>query len=97
MWMKASQWVVTSVLLLLVIGTAVALIMTRDSGAPVDVTRGRRPPLVDEQPIKTARTLVSAASDRDELRVAQQVLKLADHEVDVPLLLPPQPKSFMPG
>jgi small-conductance mechanosensitive channel len=83
MWMKASQWVVTSVLLLLVIGTAVALIMTRDSGAPVDVTRGRRPPLVDEQPIKTARTLVSAASDRDELRVAQQVLKLADHEVDV--------------
>lgn len=83
MWMKASQWAVTMVLLLLVIGTAVGLIMTRDSGAPADVTRGRRPPLVDEQPIKTARATVSTVSDRDELRYAQQVLKLADHEVDL--------------
>ena len=83
MWMKASQWAVTLLLLLLVIGTAVGLIMTRDSGTPADVTRGRRPPLVDEQPIKTARAAVSSVSDRDELRYAQQVLKLADHEVDL--------------
>ena len=83
MWMKASQWIVTLVLLLLVIGTAIALIMTRDSEMPVDVTRSRRPPLVDEQPLKTARGLASSVSDRDEFRFAQQVLKLADHEVDL--------------
>jgi len=83
MWMKASQWVVTLGLLVLVIGTAIALIMTRDSGAPVDLSRGRRPPLVDETVIRTARALVSSVSDRDEYRFAQRVLVLADHEVDL--------------
>jgi small-conductance mechanosensitive channel len=82
MLMKARQWVVSAALLTLVLGAAVALILTRQSAQPA-FTTGRRPPLVDEHPVQTARAMSALASDRDEQRFAQQALKLADHEVDL--------------
>jgi hypothetical protein len=83
MWMKAHQWVVTVALLALVIAAAVGLILTRESAQSSSTPVGRRPPIVDEQPLKTARVMATLASDWDEQRYSRQALKLADHSVDV--------------
>lgn len=84
MWMKAHQWIVTLGLLALVLAAAVGLILTRQSAQSKSATSpGRRPPIVDEQPLKTARDVAALASDWDEQRFSRQALKLADHSVDV--------------
>ncbi len=84
MWMRAHQWIVTLGLLTLVLAAAVGLILTRQSAqsAPPSFT-GRRPPIVDEQPLFTARSMVALASDWDEQRFSKQALKVADHAVDI--------------
>ena len=80
MWMKAHQWIVTLGLLALVLAAAVGLILTRQSRQSKSATSpGRRPPIVDEQPLKTARDMSALASDWDEQRFSRQALKLADH------------------
>jgi small-conductance mechanosensitive channel len=84
MWMKAHQWIVTLGLLTLVLAAAVGLILTRQSAqssSPGSV--GRRPPIVDEQPLMTARAMAALAADWDEQRFSRQALKLADHAVDI--------------
>ena len=84
MWMKAHQWIVTLGLLALVLAAAVGLILTRQSAQSNSAaTRTRRPPIVDEQPLMTARAMVALASDWEEQRYSRQALKLADHSVDV--------------
>jgi small-conductance mechanosensitive channel len=84
MWMKAHQWIVTLGLLALVLAAAVGLILTRQSAQSNSAgSTGRRPPIVDEQPLKTARAMATLASDWDEQRFSRQALKLADHAVDV--------------
>jgi small-conductance mechanosensitive channel len=84
MWMKAHQWIVTLGLLALVLAAAVGLVLTRQSAQSNSGARGgRRPPLVDEQPLKTARAMAALASDWEEQRFSRQALKLADHSVDV--------------
>src|SRR5713226_8777848 len=84
MWMKAHQWIVTLGLLALVLAAAVGLILTRQSAQSNSaVSRTRRPPIVDEQPLITARAMSALASDWYEQRYARQALKLADHSVDV--------------
>ena len=82
--MKAHQWIVTLGLLALVLGAAVGLILTRQSAESNSTTSpGRRLPIVDEQPLKTARAVAPLANDWDELRFSRQALKLADHAVDI--------------
>jgi small-conductance mechanosensitive channel len=84
MWMRAHQWIVTLGLLALVLAAAVGLILTRQSAQSTSAAaRGRRPPVVDEQPLITARAMAALASDWDEQRYSRQTLKLADHTVDV--------------
>jgi hypothetical protein len=84
MWMKAHQWIVTLGLLALVLAAAVGVILTRQSTQPSSaVSQGRRPPIVDEQPLKTARAMAGLAWDWDEQRYSRQALKLADHSVDL--------------
>jgi small-conductance mechanosensitive channel len=84
MWMKAHQWIITMALLALVLAAAVGLILTRQSAnSDSAIPQGRKPPIVDEQPLKTARTVAALASDWDEQRFSRQALKLADHSVDV--------------
>ena len=83
MWMKAHQWIVTLALLTLVLAAAVGLILTRQSAQLNSAGRTRRPPIVDEQPLTTARAMAALASDWDEQRYSRQALKLADHSVDV--------------
>src|SRR5438874_13288255 len=82
--MKVHQWVVTLCLLALVIAAGVGLVLTRQS-AQMDneSTRRRRPPIVDEAPLKTPRTVAALAKDGDEQRFLQQALKLADQELDL--------------
>ena len=84
MWMKAHQWIVTLGLLTLVLAAAVGLILTRQSAQSNSASsRPRRPPIVDEQPLITARAVAALASDWEEQRYSRQALKLADHSVDV--------------
>jgi len=84
MWMRAHQWIVTLALLALVLAAGVSLVLTRQSAPSNSISsRGRRPPIVDEQPLKTARAMAALASDGDEQRLSRQALKLADHEVDL--------------
>jgi len=84
MWMKAHQWIVTLGLMALVLAAAVGLILTRQSAQSTPTgSGGRRPPIVDEQPLKTARAMAALASDWEEQRYSRQALKLADHSVDV--------------
>jgi len=82
-WMKSRQWLVTGGLFLLVLATIVGSFLTRDTGADsAQPSRGRRPPVVDEKPLLTARAMAKLAAG-DELRYSYQVLRVADHEVDL--------------
>jgi small-conductance mechanosensitive channel/predicted nucleic acid-binding Zn-ribbon protein len=84
MWMKAHQWIVTLGLLALVLVAAVGLIFTRQAAdSTSSTTPGRRPPIVNEQPLKTARAMAPLAADWDEQRFSRQALKVADHAVDI--------------
>jgi small-conductance mechanosensitive channel len=84
MWMKAHQWIVTLGLLTLVLAAAVGLILTRQSAQSNPAgSHARRPPIVDEQPLITARAVAALASDWEEQRYSRQALKLADHSVDL--------------
>jgi len=70
-------------LLLLILLAVVGLFLTDDDGhAPVQIA-GHHKPLVDEQPLQTARAMAKLADGWDEYRYAQQALKLSDHEVDL--------------
>ena len=80
--MKTRQWIVIVGLLALVGAAIVALVLIHDSGSAAR-TRPRRAPLVDEQPMQTARSMASLVSTREEQRFAQQALRLADHAVDL--------------
>jgi len=75
----------TIALLAVVRAAVVGLILTRPSANSGITTqaRGRRPPLVDERPLQSARAMAALASDPDQQRLAQQALRLADHEVDL--------------
>ncbi|HEY1271325.1 MAG TPA: mechanosensitive ion channel domain-containing protein [Terriglobales bacterium] len=80
---KTRQGLVVAGLSLLIALAVVGLVLNRDSDAPAARTRPRRTPLVDEQPVQTARAMAALASTRDEQRFAQQALRLADHAVDL--------------
>jgi small-conductance mechanosensitive channel len=79
---KTRQMLITCGLLMLIIAAGVGLFLTRDSGSAV-VSTARRKPLVDEGPVQTARRMAALAFTRDEYRLAQQALRLADHAVDL--------------
>ena len=83
--MKSRQWLVTAGLLALVLATVVASILTRDFSVPESEkgSRGHRPPLVDEKPLDTARAMAKLASGWDQVRSANEALRLGDHEVDL--------------
>src|SRR5712692_621705 len=93
MLMKARQWITVAALLTLVALGIAGLVLTRDTGQPVAAEQARagkdskktpsRPPLVDERPLQTARSLAALAATSEEQQLAHQALKVADHEVDL--------------
>jgi small-conductance mechanosensitive channel len=80
---KKRDWIVVSGLCALVLVTILGFVLTRNSTSPAAQMRPRRAPLVDEQPVQTARSMMALASTREEQRFAQQALRLADHAVDL--------------
>jgi small-conductance mechanosensitive channel len=84
--MKLHQWMATLGLLGLVLAIAVGLILTREpeqSNSNTGQMPGGEAPLIDEHPLQTARTLATLASGPDERRLAEQAMKVADHELDL--------------
>jgi small-conductance mechanosensitive channel len=80
--MKTRQWITIAALFLLIMLAIAGFILTRESGSPV-TTKARRARLVDQRPLETARNMAALAQGRDEQRLAQQALRIADHEVDL--------------
>ncbi len=81
--LKTRQQLVLFGLILLVVAAVVVLTLTRET-RPSGTQSGRRlAPLVDEQPVQTARNMTKLVSTRDEYRLSQQALRLADHAVDL--------------
>ncbi|MGC2184257.1 MAG: mechanosensitive ion channel domain-containing protein [Terriglobales bacterium] len=81
--LKTRQRIVVFSLFALIVLSIAVLVLTRDSGSHTSQMKPRRSPLVDEQPVQTARSMASLASTREEQRFAQQALRLADHAVDL--------------
>jgi small-conductance mechanosensitive channel len=81
--LKTRQQMVLVGLLVLVVAAIVALLLTRETRSSGAQSGPRRAPIVDEQPVQTARNMAKLAANRDEQRLAQQALRLADHEVDL--------------
>ena len=81
--MRKRDWIAVSGICALVLVTILGLVLTRNSTSLAVQTRPRRAPLVDEQPVQTARSMMALATSREEQRFAQQALRLADHAVDL--------------
>ena len=87
--MKTRQWLVAGGLLALVVLAVIGLELTGGSSPPVPnhkltgANGKEQTTLVDQRPLQTARKLLSLASTPEEQSVAQEALRLADHEVDL--------------
>jgi small-conductance mechanosensitive channel len=84
--MKWLQWGTTLGLLALVLGTGAAYYATRETGRPrakTAASNAAQTPLVDERPLPTARALAALAITPEEQRLAEEAVRIADHEVDL--------------
>ena len=85
--MTNRQWIIAGGLLILVVLALVGLVLTeprdsvvsRRSAPPAAHERATR---VDQRPLQTARKLAALASTPEEQRIARDILRLADREVD---------------
>ena len=71
---------------MLVLGTSAAYYATRETTTPRaknTLSNAAQAPLVDERPLPTARGLASLAITPEEQRLAQEAVRIADHEVDL--------------
>src|SRR6266853_859840 len=84
--MKWLKWGITLALLALVLGTVAAYYATRETSRPRAknaASRAAQTPLVDERPLPTARALAALAITPEEQRLAEEAVRIADHEVDL--------------
>ena len=84
--MKWLQWGITLALLALVLGTVAAYYATRETSRPRAknaASNAAQTPLVDERPLPTARALAALAITPEEQRLAEEAVRIADHEVDL--------------
>ena len=84
-YLKTRQWLVICALLVLIVAGVLGLVLTRPDSTSTSKQNSavRRTQYVNLKIVQTARSLAAAASTRDELRLARQALKSADHEVDL--------------
>ena len=91
--MRLKSWLSLGILATLVVLTALGFAWTRDLGAEggqpsrSHLFGGKagppRTPLVDQRPLQEAQALAALAMDKRETGLAQQAVRLADHEVDL--------------
>jgi small-conductance mechanosensitive channel len=84
--MKWLKWGITLALLALVLGTVAAYYATRETSRPRAknaASGAAQTPLVDERPLPTARALAALAITPEEQRLAEEAVRIADHEVDL--------------
>ncbi len=97
--MKFRHWMTAAVLLLLMAFGFVGLLRTREPAQPTETEElgataagkkllartepANERPLVDQRPLQTARRMAALASTPEELRLAHEAEKVADHEVDL--------------
>jgi len=84
--MKWLRWGITLALLALVLGTVAAYYATRETSRPRTknaASSAAQNPLVDERPLPTARALAALAITPEEQRLAEEAVRIADHEVDL--------------
>src|SRR5439155_16386873 len=87
--MRASQKLIPIGLLTLATAALVGLFLTgRSSNTEVTVQGGRAPaaaqePLVDQQTLGTAQKLAVLAATSEEVQLARDAARVADHEVDL--------------
>lgn len=94
--MKLRHWITAIVLVLLIGASVAALYWTRDLPAQSDdpaasankkvskpKASSQRRRLVDLRPLETARSVAAVASTPEELALAHEAEKVADHEVDL--------------
>src|SRR5262245_47650983 len=88
--MKRIQKTAATVLVALLAVTTYGLYQTsRPAGGPLPSGNIKQPPgspqtqIVDQTPLITAQRLAQLAADDDEKPVAQEALRLADHDVDI--------------
>jgi small-conductance mechanosensitive channel len=87
--MKASQKILLASLLLLLAAAVTGVILTRNAALPKILHGGSKQPapmdtpLVDLQPLRTARELAPLALTPDEQPLAQEAVRIADHDVDL--------------
>jgi hypothetical protein len=76
------QYIRTAARFALMSSVVVSLIVVRDCGRPLD-SRSRKGVLVDMRFLQTAQAMAHLASTPDERDFSGQVIKLADHELDL--------------
>src|SRR5712692_3113361 len=86
--MKVSQKIALAALLLLLVAAVAGVFFTRDSSRATPRQQQSGPasgqaPLVDEQPLRTARSLAPLAATAEEQTLAKETLHIADHDVDL--------------
>jgi small-conductance mechanosensitive channel len=84
--MKWLQWGTTLGLLAIVLGAGTAYYATRETSRPRAknaASDAAQTPLVDERPLPTARALAALAITPEEQRLAEEAVRIADHEVDL--------------
>src|SRR5579884_1610099 len=83
---KKHSGIVLVALLVLLIAAGVGLLATADwngSPRPAQSKQPPAPPLVDQTPLQTARSVATLATTPEEQQFSQEALRLADHEVDL--------------
>src|SRR5579864_2947412 len=85
---KSHQKTIFAALAALLLLAIVGLILTSGGSTPAVVANHRRTqadeaPLVDQGPLRTARSLASTAATPAERELAQEAARVADHEVDL--------------
>jgi small-conductance mechanosensitive channel len=83
---KKHSGIVLAGLLVLLLAVGAGLLATADwngTAGPAKSKQAAAPPLVDQTPLQTARTLATLAVTPEEQQFSQQALRLADHEVDL--------------
>lgn len=83
-FLKGRQWLTALGLAILVLAAVIGAFVTRDASVrDATALQAHHPPVVDERPLQTAQNVAKLSASWDEQRLANQAMRVADHEVDL--------------